>query len=620
MNTRRVMTWLIFWSSVALALSALAWVSVEVVALERREAESRTQATRQEAIRRALWRLDSTMAPVLAVEAARPSTAYTTLQATQLESRGTIQSLMEATESHSIAINPDGYAKQYFNYPYGEELNDEIAQQLQSPPIPESDEQMDIDGDGPSRKSEAMEKSTKQIDSDYDARNRIAQMVTQNAAPAMSQQRASPPADEDNEAGLVLNDGQALKFEGEIQADVMDTRDSGFSSLSMKTLDTESASVAVPQSAGSLTPKWITSDNQSRLVLVRDAMVNGQLVVQGVELDWESLRSDLLRSISDVLPGATLTPSNSQSLGAYRMATIPVALVPPPASALPAWSWSPARVGLLVTWIAIIATIIAVGVVLRAAIVLSERRGRFVSAVTHELRTPLTTFRLYSQMLADGMVSDEQVRRDYLTTLKRESERLTGIVENVLEYARLSRTRSGKSKPEGEQTLSPGALIARFRPALARRLGQHNLDLVASLYLEEHQDRTLTVDPHAVERVMMNLIENACKYAAPSDDDPEGEEHDTRVHLDVGVRDGMLELLIADHGPGIAHSERARIFGEFQRGLRGLGNARSGLGLGLALSRGLAREMGGDLELVHRRGHGAEFLLTIPLDDDTTNT
>ena len=340
-------------------------------------------------------------------------------------------------------------------------------------------------------------------------------------------------------------------------------------------------------------------------------------MIQGVELDWDRLQRDLLDSISDVLPGASLVPSGSaQNAGLYRMATIPVALIPPSAPALPGWAWSPARVGLVVTWIAIIATIIAVGAVLRAAIVLSQRRGHFVSAVTHELRTPLTTFRLYSQMLADGMVSDEQVRGEYLTTLKRESERLTGIVENVLEYARLSRVRSGKGKPAGVQTLSPGALVARFRPALARRLGQSNLDLVASLDLEDHQDRTVTVDPHAVERVMMNLIENACKYAAPSPDEDADrtEEFDSRVHLDVRVHDHALELLIADHGPGIDPSERARIFGEFQRGSRGLGNARSGLGLGLALSRGLAREMGGDLRLIRRRGHGAEFLLTIPLD------
>jgi len=219
-------------------------------------------------------------------------------------------------------------------------------------------------------------------------------------------------------------------------------------------------------------------------------------------------------------------------------------------------------------------------------------------------------------MLADGMVTDEQVRTDYLQILKRESERLTGIVENVLEYARLTRQRSSKSKPAGVQTLSPGALIARFRPALARRAGQSNLDLVVSMDLEEHQDRTLTADPHAVERIMMNLVENACKYAAPAEgDDLPIEEADTRIHLDVSIAGDTLELLVADHGPGIKPGEGARIFGEFQRGWRGLSNARSGLGLGLALSRGLAREMEGDLILTKRRGHGAEFLLSIPLDE-----
>ena len=160
----------------------------------------------------------------------------------------------------------------------------------------------------------------------------------------------------------------------------------------------------------------------------------------------------------------------------------------------------------------------------------------FVSAVTHELRTPLTTFRLYSQMLADGMVSDEDVRKDYLQILKRESERLTGIVENVLEYARLTRQRSSKDKAAGVQTLTPGALIARFRPALARRAGQSNLDLVVSMDIEAHADRTLTADPHAVERIMMNLVENACKYAAPSEEDAGSiEDADTRIHLDMSI-------------------------------------------------------------------------------------
>ncbi|MBL4591650.1 MAG: HAMP domain-containing histidine kinase, partial [Phycisphaerales bacterium] len=215
------------------------------------------------------------------------------------------------------------------------------------------------------------------------------------------------------------------------------------------------------------------------------------------------------------------------------------------------------------------------------------------------------------------MVPDEAVREQYLTTLKRESERLTGIVENVLEYARLSRRRSPKGKPAGVQTLSPDALLVRFRPALSRRAEQSNMDLISSINLMGYETRALTVDPQAVERIMMNLIENACKYASMPDDldEHQAEEFDTRIHLDVTVNAGMLELLVADHGPGIDPSDRARIFGEFQRGAKRKILNRSGLGLGLALSRGLAREMDGDLQLVSRRRSGAEFLLTIPLDD-----
>ena len=446
-----------------------------------------------------------------------------------------------------------------------------------------------------------------QKDSDYEARSRVAQMAVQNAQPKLMEEA------QQSERGLK---DQSDEVRHELNLSSSPDQVQGFG-IQDHQEETPELVVPLTSSAGTLTPRWINAPDGPKLLLTRSATLNGQPVVQGVELDWDALRTDLTTSIEDVLPGAMLVPSApTQGSSTYRMATIPVALIPPPMATITSWAWSPAKVGLVVTWIAIIATIFAVGIVLRAAIVLSERRGRFVSAVTHELRTPLTTFRLYSQMLADGMVSDEQVRKEYLSTLKRESERLTGIVENVLEYARLTRVRSGRGKPSGEQTLSPGALVARFRPALARRLSQSNLDLVASLDLESVQDRTITIDPHAVERIMMNLVENACKYAAPSDEENETDEPDTRVHLDVAVRDNTLEMLIADHGPGILPSEQARIFGEFQRGRRGLGNARSGLGLGLALSRGLAREMGGDLQLVSRRGHGAEFLLSIPLDQD----
>ncbi len=620
------MTWLIFWSSVALALGALAWVTVEVIALEKRQAVAHIEAQRQEAIRRALWRMDSRMAPILAIEASRPYTDYQPIAGTADEwlrraDSDVVRNIRSVTDTNL------SYANQYFEYAYTDAQDpvEEIASLFNTDPYgPEREDREQINEQAQGAQPDAYAlgmpesidagqvQSSPQADSDFEARRQVADLASQSAKQEVSQEKDAPS-------------GKLMKKSDERASGV---RGGGRSPLSRK-LSTPSIESAMPQDADDLSseaistlePRWIADDTgQMQLVLVRSAVVNGKPVIQGVWLDWDALRNDLLEAVDDVMPDSSLVPvtgPRSSMVGGYQLATIPAAFIPSSNTITIPWHWSPATVGLLVTWIAIIATIIAVGIVLRAAIVLSERRGRFVSAVTHELRTPLTTFRLYSQMLADGMVSDEEVRTDYLHILKRESERLTGIVENVLEYARLTRQRSSKDKAAGVQTLSPGALIARFRPALARRAGQSNLDLVVSMDLEAHKERTVTVDPHAVERIMMNLIENACKYAAPTEgDDLPIEEADTRIHLDITIKNNTLELLVADHGPGIRPGEGARIFGEFQRGWRGLSNARSGLGLGLALSRGLAREMDGNLILTKRRGHGAEFLLTIPLDEN----
>lgn len=619
------MTWVIFGASVVLALGALAWVSIEVVALEKRETLSTLNANRQESIRRSLWRMDSRMAPVLAIEASRPYSNYKALE------NNREQWLQQVASGRSLTTPSSNsgysYANQYFEFDQDFEDTEVVGKISSALKSNRSQWDIEIPDSSTQARSDEMQISLSEeqgnvqeaelsADSDYEARKRVADLVSQTnidskdgltAPNAFSNQSL----EEDKKESTIPNDPKLnlQKFGDEEPSQ-------SFEGKFEKIAESQSS-----DQIGTLIPRWISDDvGATQLVLVRSVIIDNQSVMQGVWLDWPKLRDDLLDSVEDVMPGATLSPvigPRSSMVGGYQLATIPVEFIPPTNQLVATWRWSPATVGLLVTWIAILSTIIAVGIVLRAAIVLSDRRGKFVSAVTHELRTPLTTFRLYSQMLADGMVTDDNVKGEYLGILKRESERLTGIVENVLEYARLTRQRSSKDKAAGVQTLSPGALVARFRPAMARRAGQSNLDLVVSLDLDAHAHRSLTIDPQAVERIMMNLIENACKYAAPQEDEDSAiEDIDTRVHFDVSIKNNTLELLIADHGPGIPQSEGARIFGEFQRGRRGLSNARSGLGLGLALSRGLAREMDGDLILTRRRGHGAEFLLTIPLDED----
>ncbi len=627
MNPRRAWTWIIFWAGVCIVVGTLSWASYSVYELEERNAMVKADAQRQELIRLALWRIDSRIAPIIALEASRPYTEYEQLQISPddlFRNAG-----LSAPSQTGFAGQPQSFARQYFQYENPASIVGLVAatERQQSPQPTQTlltsetltegsrDDQSEITLSGSAGGGAAQsEQKSKDGGYDFEARKAIADIANQN--------RGMLSSDENSAETERARAKKELEPEADEFADLADDARSDDADTAIWAQRIEQDPSITNRSGaivGGLTPQWmIGEDGSNQLVLVRTITVDGNTYTQGVWLDWAAMSEDLLSAVHDIQPTAQLIPSAQPSAReSYPLATIPAVFIPGGALSLPAQSLTPAMIAMMVTWIAIIVAIASIGFVLRAAIKLSERRGRFVTAVTHELRTPLTTFRLYSQMLADGMVPDDTVREQYLTTLKRESERLTGIVENVLEYARLSRRRSTKDTAAGVQSLTPDALLVRFRPALSRRAEQSNMDLVTSIDLMGFEDRTLTVDPQAVERIMMNLIENACKYASmPEDlDASKAEEFDTRIHLDATISDGILGLLIADHGPGIEPGERARIFGEFQRGARRKILNRSGLGLGLALSRGLAREMGGDLQLVSRRGHGAEFLFTIPLDD-----
>src|SRR5258705_488807 len=158
-----------------------------------------------------------------------------------------------------------------------------------------------------------------------------------------------------------------------------------------------------------------------------------------------------------------------------QLAGIPAVLLPGPRPHVSAGqAVSPISATLYFAWGGVLAALVAVALVLRAIVELGERRGRFVSAVTHELRTPLTTFCLYSQMLADGMVREEPAKRDYLITLKRESQRLARIVENVLGYARLS---EGRAAVQTED-IDAGDLLNRIVPGLGRRATDAGMQVI----------------------------------------------------------------------------------------------------------------------------------------------
>lgn len=351
--------------------------------------------------------------------------------------------------------------------------------------------------------------------------------------------------------------------------------------------------VATSTPPSDLKPVWV----ENELFLLRTVTIDGQSVVQGLWLDWPALRARLLSTIADLLPQAALLSTTAAMQDASCFATLPVRLLP---GAVQSLGTSPLQRSLFIAWACFLIAAVAVGVVLHRAMVLSERRSAFVSAVTHELRTPLTTFQLYSEMLADDMVPDANQRSEYLRTLCDESTRLTHLVENVLSYSRIER---GRTAARREQ-VKLGDLIARIEPRLRQRAHPCGLDLQVQL-APEAADTLVNVDALAVEQIVFNLVDNACKYAAPA-------SSERTLHVEVKPEGAHIAIRVRDHGPGFAKAQLKRLFMPFEKSATEAAHSAPGVGLGLALCRRLARELGGDLVLESNAG-GACFRLTLPL-------
>ncbi len=348
---------------------------------------------------------------------------------------------------------------------------------------------------------------------------------------------------------------------------------------------------------------WI----EDALLLTREASLDGARVLQGVWLDWPKLREQWLAQVRDLFPQAALDPAPNALPGEpvqddpLRLASLPVRLATGPFAVAPVPFWTPMRSSLAVAWLCMGLAAVAVGAVLFGTVSLSERRAAFVSAVTHELRTPLTTFRLYSEMLASGMVQDESQKKNYLGTLEAEAGRLSHLVENVLAYARIER---GSARAQVE-SVSIGEVLDRVLPRLQQRAEQAGMEIVVDAS-EEERKVLLRVDVSALEQILFNLVDNACKYAAPR-------AADKTIHVQASTRGPLAMLRVRDHGAGIAPQERRRVFRPFHKSADKAAHSAPGVGLGLALCERLSKALGGRLSLEKGpEGTGASFVLELP--------
>lgn len=346
--------------------------------------------------------------------------------------------------------------------------------------------------------------------------------------------------------------------------------------------------------------------------------------VRGIVLDLEALR----RQLGAVLPVESATdetyelvtrdPVRGDDPSLYSKArglSNAVVRVPLSATMLPGWQvvgvWSGGSSGGLgggafftltsvLVGLFVVAIIVGGGLLLREARrseIEAQQKTSFVANISHELKTPLTTIRMYAELLEQGRVATEEKQHTYLGVIGRESARLSRLIGNALDFSRLEEGR----KTYQMQELDLVQELERFLVTQEPRVGAAGMRLVRKWTQEELLIKT---DPDALQQILLNLIDNACKYAG------EGEEIEVAVQR-ATESGGAVEVVVSDRGPGIATSSREKVFEKFHRVDDRLTAEQGGAGLGLGIARQLARGLGGDLRCESRAGGGISFILKL---------
>lgn len=252
-------------------------------------------------------------------------------------------------------------------------------------------------------------------------------------------------------------------------------------------------------------------------------------------------------------------------------------------------------VGLLVMAITIGSWLIVAD--LRRQLTLARQKTDFVSNVSHELKTPLTSIRMFSEMLAEGRVQDDEKRRHFLGIITAEAARLTRLINNVLDFARLERGEKKYDFAPCDFTALARETIDSYRPHL-EATGFVLRATLPSVPIPIHGDRD------ALAQVLVNLLSNAEKYS--------GEPKE--IDVELATEGDRVELRVLDRGLGVPRGCEENIFEQFFRAHDSLGSGIQGSGLGLTLARQIARAHGGDVTYRAREGGGSCFALRLPVE------
>jgi signal transduction histidine kinase len=231
------------------------------------------------------------------------------------------------------------------------------------------------------------------------------------------------------------------------------------------------------------------------------------------------------------------------------------------------------------------------------------QKTSFVSNISHELKTPLTSIRMYAELLSEGRIAEAEKIKYYLQVIVSESQRLARLVNNVLDFSRLEQ---GK-KNYRREPVELADFLHHFLDAHLLRLQEAGLALRSSI---PGGQAWVECDRDALEQVLLNLVDNAAKYAS------EGKE--LLVLLEQARDYCCIKFL--DRGPGIPATHREKIFEKFYRIDDSLTARQPGSGLGLSIARWLLRDLGGDLIYEPRAEGGSCFVVSLPCAGECPHT
>ncbi len=228
---------------------------------------------------------------------------------------------------------------------------------------------------------------------------------------------------------------------------------------------------------------------------------------------------------------------------------------------------------------------------------LAKIKSDFVSNVSHELRTPLALIRLYAETLELGRVPNPEKQQEYYCTIRKESERLTALINNILDFSRIE---AGRKEYDFRRT-DLRELVRTTLESYRYQIEQQGFRFEENI---ANDVPPVFVDREAIARSLLNLVNNAIKYSS----------NDRYLAVNLRRTNGSVRLEVVDHGIGIPCDEQAKIFEKFYRVCDPLVHNTKGSGLGLCLVQHIARAHGGEVSVESVPGKGSMFSLVLPVE------